>query len=125
MSKTKNNFSIAICAAAMMFIASSVSAQTPVKPAKTDDKESKTGTAVVGKPKPNSGLVAVSTTNENDRYQGREKEILNNLIVDKIPTDFPMYLKGKGVKWYNEQIDDYYRMHPEILKENVRKKLGL
>jgi len=62
---------------------------------------------------------------EEDQYQGREKEILSNLVIDAIPSDFPKYDKTKGIKWYNEQIDNYYKAHPSILKESVRRKLGV
>ena len=68
-------------------------------------------------------LAPVTYINEEDIYQGRQKEILNNLIVDTIPADFPKYIKGKGVKWYNEEMDYYYRTHPDIVSETVRKKL--
>lgn len=68
-------------------------------------------------------LAPVTYINEDDEYQGRQKEILNNLIVDSIPSDFPKYIKGKGVKWYNEEMDYYYRTHPDIVSETVRKKL--
>jgi hypothetical protein len=64
-----------------------------------------------------------SYVNEDDIYQGRQKEILNNLTVRVIPDDFPKYQKGKGIKWYNEQMDNYYRTHPMIITELVRKKL--
>lgn len=68
-------------------------------------------------------IAPVHYINEEDSYQGRQKEILNNLTVKEIPTDFPKYQKGKGVKWYNEQMDNYYRTHPAIVTELVRKKL--
>jgi uncharacterized protein YycO len=66
-----------------------------------------------------------STLDEDDMYQGRQKEILNNLTVKKIPNDFPKYQKGNGVIWYSQQIDNYYMSHPSIISELVRKKLGL
>ncbi len=68
-------------------------------------------------------LAPVTYINEEDIYQGRQEEILNNLIVDSIPSDFPKYIKGKGVKWYNEEMDYYYRTHPNIVSETVRKKI--
>jgi hypothetical protein len=66
-----------------------------------------------------------SYINEDDIYQGRQKEILNILTVKEIPADFPKYEKGKGIIWYNEQMDNYYRNHPDIITEQVRKKFGL
>jgi hypothetical protein len=68
-------------------------------------------------------LAPVNYVNEDDIYQGRQKEILNNLTVRVIPDDFPKYQKGKGIKWYNEQMDNYYITHPMIITEMVRKKL--
>jgi|JI8StandDraft_1071087.scaffolds.fasta_scaffold32158_2 hypothetical protein len=62
---------------------------------------------------------------EDDKYQGREKEILSNLTVTSIPSDFPKYDKTKGTKWYNEQIDNYYKSNPSIVKDSVRRKLGV
>ena len=68
-------------------------------------------------------LQSVHYINEDDIYQGRQKEILNNLTVKEIPADFPKYQKGKGIRWYNEEMDNYYRLHPAIVSELVRKKL--
>ena len=67
----------------------------------------------------------VSSINEDDIYQGRQNEILSNLTVKQIPVDFPKYEKGKGIIWYNGQMDNYYRNHPDITTEMVRKKFGL
>ncbi|MBA4240996.1 MAG: hypothetical protein C0448_09735 [Sphingobacteriaceae bacterium] len=76
----------------------------------------------------NSSSSKSSTTNnfqldENDPYQGRKAEFLNQLIVSEIPADFPKYEKWMGVKHYNQIIDDYYRNHLDILKEKVKNKL--
>lgn len=60
---------------------------------------------------------------ENDPYQGRKAEFLNQLIVSEMPADFPKYEKWMGVKHYNQIIDDYYRNHLDILKEKVKNKL--
>lgn len=60
---------------------------------------------------------------ENDPYQGRKVEFLNQLIISEIPSDFPKYEKWMGVKHYNQIIDDYYKNHLDILKEKVRNKL--
>jgi hypothetical protein len=73
--------------------------------------------------KKDAQLAPVHYVNEDDIYQGRQKEILNNLTVRVIPDDFPKYQKGKGIKWYNEQMDNYYKTHPMIITEMVRKKL--
>lgn len=73
--------------------------------------------------KKDAQLAPVHYVNEDDIYQGRQKEILNNLTVRVIPDDFPKYQKGKGIKWYNEQMDNYYKTHPMIITELVRKKL--
>lgn len=103
---------------------------------KVTDKD---GNVTVGQPaakinKSGKGQTASATTpssqsvyflNEEDQYQGRTNEILNVITVDKIPSDFPKYIKGKGIEWYNDQIDIYYRLHPSILKEHYRKKLGI
>jgi len=79
--------------------------------------------SVVTQSKESQKLAPVHYINEEDIYQGRQKEILNNLTVKEIPVDFPKYQKGKGIKWYNEQMDNYYRTHPTIVTELVRKKL--
>ena len=60
---------------------------------------------------------------ENDPYQGRKSEFLNQIIVPEIPVDFPKYEKWMGVRHYNEVIEDYYKKHPDILKESVKNKL--
>ena len=60
---------------------------------------------------------------ENDPYQGRKAEFLNQLIVTEIPADFPKYEKWMGVKHYNQIIDDYYKNHLDILKEKVKNKI--
>ena len=60
---------------------------------------------------------------ENDPYQGRKQEFLNNLTLEELPSDFPKYIKGIGVRNYNAIVDDYYSKHPEILKESVRRKI--
>lgn len=60
---------------------------------------------------------------ENDPYQGRKSEFLNQLIVPELPSDFPKYEKWMGVKHYNQIIDDYYKNHLDILKERVKNKI--
>ena len=60
---------------------------------------------------------------ENDPYQGRKAEFLNQLIINELPSDFPKYEKWMGVKHYNQIIDDYYRNHLDILKEKVKNKI--
>jgi len=72
----------------------------------------------------NINIKPSSYIKEDDMYQGRQKEILNNLTVKEIPNDFPKYQKGKGIIWYNEQMDNYYKNHHDIVTELVRKKLG-
>ena len=91
----------------------------------TNDKqqEHQMGNKQVTVQKKDAQLAPVHYINEDDMYQGRQREILNNLTVRVIPDDFPKYQKGKGVKWYNEQMDNYYRTHPMIITELVRKKL--
>lgn len=60
---------------------------------------------------------------ENDQYQGRREEFLNQMIVKDIPGDFPKYEKWMGIKHYNEIIEEYYRKHLDIVKEKVKAKL--
>lgn len=60
---------------------------------------------------------------ENDQYQGRKQEFLSQIIIKEIPVDFPKYEKWMGVKHYNEIIEEYYKMHLDIVKESVKNKL--
>ena len=65
----------------------------------------------------------VKPYDENDIYMGRTKEFLNQMIVDKLPDDFPKYQKEWSVKDYNAVIDAYYTTHLNILKENTKQKI--
>jgi hypothetical protein len=62
--------------------------------------------------------------NENDPYMGRSQEILGRLTVKEIPSDFPKYSKGYGVKYYNDVMDNYYMTHPAIVQKWVTDKLN-
>ncbi len=78
------------------------------------------GVQIKGKSTPNASYI-----NENDVYMGRQAEILEILKIARIPTDFPKYKKGTTIREYNEIMDDYYRRHPDIIKDIYRKKLGV
>ena len=100
-----------------------IKAQGQAKSPNVDVSKSQTQSgprAVQATPKPESTVI-----NEDDPYQGRKQEFLNQLIIDKLPDDFPKYEKGSGIKAYNNIVDAYYRQHPAILKDGPRKKMGL
>lgn len=59
----------------------------------------------------------------NDKYMGRKDEFLNNLVVSSLPIDFPLYDKKMSLKEYNLVVDNFYKTHPEILKDAVKQKL--
>ncbi|MDQ3047161.1 MAG: hypothetical protein M3R27_06400 [Bacteroidota bacterium] len=77
-----------------------------------------------------SGASAVKATHSplpydvNDKYMGRKAEFLNNLTVNELPADFPVYNKSLDLKQYNAIVDEFYRNHPGILKEHVKKKVS-
>lgn len=70
---------------------------------------------------PKSTLPAV-VLDENDPYQGRKAEFLNNLTVSELPSDFPKYDKSLGIRGYNQMVDNYYINHLNILKPAVKAK---
>ncbi len=72
---------------------------------------------------PKNNTSSTFQLDENDPYQGRKAEFLNQLIINELPADFPKYEKWMGVKHYNQIIDDYYRNHLDILKETVKNKI--
>ena len=67
----------------------------------------------------------VKPYDENDIYMGRTKEFLNQMVVEKLPDDFPKYQKEWSVKDYNAVVDAYYTTHLDILKENTKQKILL
>ena len=87
-------------------------------PTKTMRAASKNNTAELNKEETKSVL------NENDPYMGRQQEILGRLTVPEIPADFPKYKKGYGIKYYNDLMDGYYIMHPNVTQKWVTDKLN-
>ena len=74
---------------------------------------------------PNQGVQNNSKgINEDDPYQGRSKEFLDLMVVDKLPADFPIYKKGTGIRYYNDIVEGYFRKHLDLLKEQPKKKLS-
>lgn len=67
---------------------------------------------------------APSSINEDDPYQGRAAEFLNMLIVDKLPDDFPTYIKGMGVKNYNDIVFEYLKKNKAILSPKTLEKVN-
>ncbi|MBS1647106.1 MAG: hypothetical protein JST67_07190 [Bacteroidetes bacterium] len=71
----------------------------------------------------NQKMVYPDYVNEEDPYMGRSQEFLNIMVLDKLPEDFPKYDKSYGLRYYNELIDVYFRMHPDVLKEKWKQKI--
>lgn len=66
----------------------------------------------------------VNSIDEDDPYQGREAEFLNMLTVEKLPDDFPKYIKGIGVKNYNDIVFDYLKKNKAILSPKTLEKVN-
>jgi hypothetical protein len=77
----------------------------------------KTGLATINKP------IVKSPIDENDTYMGRKAEFLGNLTVSELPSDFPVYDKSYGLRYYNNLVDNFYGSHKDILQEKVKVKI--
>ncbi len=64
----------------------------------------------------------VGQLDENDKYLGKEKEYLNMITLDALPSDFPLYQKGTTFVDYDFNVELYFRNHTSILKEIYKTK---
>ena len=80
---------------------------------------------ITGKEGQNPDYAGLQGVTEDDPYQGRTQEFLNLMVVIKLPTDFPTYEKGTGIKYYNQVVDNYFRQHLDLLKEQPKQKLSV
>lgn len=78
-----------------------------------------------GKGEQDANYAGLPGVTEDDDYQGRTQEFLSVMVVNKLPLDFPKYEKGTGVRYYNNVIDNYFRQHLDLLKEQSKQKLSV
>jgi len=69
------------------------------------------------------GTSATLPYDVTDKYMGRKDEFLNSTTLTELPADFPLYDPRWSVDEYNNVVDAYFIMHPEILKPRVADKL--
>ena len=64
----------------------------------------------------------IGAINENDQYMGKEKEFLNMITLNSLPSDFPKYQKGWSFVVYDNLTEVYFKNHKDIIKEAFKAK---
>lgn len=64
----------------------------------------------------------IGQIDENDKYLGKEKEYLNMITSDALPSDFPVYEKGLTFVEYDLSVEVYFKSHTYILKDAYKSK---
>jgi len=60
--------------------------------------------------------------NTTDGYMGKKEAILERLIANTIPADFPKYNEGLSKAAYKLLMKDWAKKNPSLVKEKYRNK---